>query len=79
MDFWGKAMRNRVLYHPALVRRYTAAMLHEARRLKKLREDIELEAQQMREEMHQMKAEFRRLRWIDAAQRAERDPNAALN
>ena len=47
--------------------------------MERLREDLELEAQQMREEMRQMKAEFRRLRWIDAAQRAERDPNAALN
>ena len=72
-------MRNRVLYHPALVRRYTAAMLHEARRLKKLREDIELEAQQMREEMRQMWAEFRRLQAIDAAQRTERDPALPLH
>jgi len=69
----------RVLYHPAYVRRFAGAMLREARRLEMLREDLKLEAQQMREEMRQASAELARLKAIEAAQQAERDPNARLN
>ena len=47
--------------------------------MERLREDLELEAQQMREEMRQMWAEFRRLQAIDTAQRTERDPALPLH
>jgi len=58
-------LRNRVLYSPAVIKRFS--------------EQILLEAQAIREEMHAARRELARLQALDAAQRAERDLFAPLH
>jgi hypothetical protein len=71
--------RRRVLYHPQYVRGFTAAMLRAHRDLKRLREDWQLEAEMIREEVRMAKSELYRLQQLDLVRRAERDPAAPLN
>jgi hypothetical protein len=79
-------LRNRVLYSPAVIKRFSEQILHEARKLQRarqdltrIREDFLLEAQAIREEMHAARRELARLQALDAAQRAERDLFAPLH
>jgi hypothetical protein len=48
-------------------------MAHARRDLARLREDTRLEAEMIREEVREAKAELRRLQQLDQAQHAERD------
>jgi hypothetical protein len=70
--------RGRVLYPPQYVRGFTAAMLRAHRDLKRLSEDWRLEAEMIREEIREAKAELARLQTIEPARAAERDPLTPL-
>ena len=65
--------RRKVIYHPQYIRGFTAAILHARRDLARLREDWLLEAEAIREEIREAKAELCRLKQLDQAQRTERD------
>jgi hypothetical protein len=70
--------RRRVVYHPDYVRGFNAAMLRARRDLARLREDFLLDAEAIKEEIREARAELRRLQQLDTASKAERDPTALL-
>jgi hypothetical protein len=72
-------MARKLLYHPQYLRGFSAAMLRARRDLKLLREDFLLEAEMIREEIREARAELCRLQQLDQTQRTERDFGATLN